>query len=536
MPSALQQSFNGSPRAISRPSLRVLPPQLGLGVHTTPSSPARSITIPKGTTPIDPHAWTPASLKPDDDDRLAEESLKDPVLPTKAGPVPRSEPTSDPSTSTSHLSIPAWLLFVLAAALLSSSMNVVPPLLVEIGKEFDVGERESALAATATSSGFLAGISIIGPLGDVFDKKVHDYEENTPTSAVSRYQLIDLLLNQLPIIVVAAVAIASISNILLALVPSYPAFLVACFSVGLFCQGAINVPFAVDLAAPNRRGAVVGTLAAGANAGSLLGRVLAGHVAEKFGLRVVFLCMAVETALIAAGMGLLLPRKPKQQPKASKSGSAGTRAGGSLATLVHVLGNVVTDGALLRLCAMAFVQVTAFGTFWTTSTFLLTHPPFNFSPGEVGMLSLVGVAGIAATFCLGFISDVVPRGYLTITGTLIGLSVWTLLLAFGQTHVWAVFGGAFWLDVGSQMVTIVNRAACIKLYPAHISTVNTIYSLFFVAGLTTGNTLGPAMWVSYGWPGVCVVGLVCGVGVQAIFLSGIARRWVRAGQGYETIS
>src|SRR3546814_20464088 len=76
------------------------------------------------------------------------------------------------------------------------------------------------------------------------------------------------------------------------------------------------VPFAAHLAPDHRRGRIIGNIMSGLMLGILLARPLSSWLTSLFGWRAVFEIMAVAMLVLAALLGLLLP---KRQPNTKLS-------------------------------------------------------------------------------------------------------------------------------------------------------------------------------------------------------------------------
>src|ERR1700734_2316562 len=118
------------------------------------------------------------------------------------------------------------------------------------------------LVPTATQLGFAAGLLLLVPLGDRFERR-----------RLILIQFVALALSLAPP----------------ALAPDAWSLVVASALVGVTSSVAQQiVPFASELAEPGRRGATIGTVMSGLLCGILFGRALAGAVGDHHGWRGLF--------------------------------------------------------------------------------------------------------------------------------------------------------------------------------------------------------------------------------------------------------
>jgi len=113
---------------------------------------------------------------------------------------------------------------------------------------------------TITQLGYVIGLALLVPLGDLFERR------------------------RLIVTIMLAVACAQ------AVAAAAPSFTVFAAALGLACIGSVVaqvvVPLSSSLAAPHERGQVVGTVMSGLLIGILLARTASGVIAGLFGWRI----------------------------------------------------------------------------------------------------------------------------------------------------------------------------------------------------------------------------------------------------------
>src|ERR1700729_131037 len=176
----------------------------------------------------------------------------------------------------SSISFGMTLVMAIACGVAASNIYYNQPMLGIMEAAFPAQVTVIGLVPTATQLGFAVGLLLLVPLGDRFERR------------------------RLILIQLAALALSLAAA---ALAPDAWSLVVASVLVGATSSVAQQiVPFAAELAEPNRRGATIGIVMSGLLCGILLGRVLAGAVGDHYGWRAMFWL----GLLLAVAVGLLL--------------------------------------------------------------------------------------------------------------------------------------------------------------------------------------------------------------------------------------
>jgi len=164
------------------------------------------------------------------------------------------------------------LVMAIACGVAAANIYYNQPILGIMEAAFPGRATVIGLVPTATQLGFAAGLLLLVPLGDRFDRR-------------------RLILIQL--------AALTLSLATAALAPDAWSLVVASALVGGTSSVAQQiVPFAAELAGPSRRGATIGIVMSGLLCGILFGRALAGAVGDHYGWRAMFwLGLALAVAL-----------------------------------------------------------------------------------------------------------------------------------------------------------------------------------------------------------------------------------------------
>ncbi len=396
--------------------------------------------------------------------------MTDPTLISSKTPATPPEQTS--AASRNGLSNRLVLLMAVATGAVVANLYYCQPLLHQIALTFHVGSGAASTIVTFTQVGYAAGLILVVPLGDRHPRR---------TLAVIIY-------------LVAAVALVGC-----ALAGNMVLFGVASLAVGLSSvAGQVMVPFAADLATPERRGRVVARIMSGLLLGILMARTVAGLVAELFGWRAIYWLSAALMIFFAIILRKALPGEAERP-----SVPYGRLVGSSLRLLVDL--PTLRRRAFLGACAFG-----AFSVLWTAVAFLLSGPPYGYSEGVIGLFGLAGVAGVVAANLAGKLADS-NRIYAStwVAGALLVGSF--ALMALGRTSLVALVVGIVVLDMGTQGMQITNQAVIYALMPEARSRINSAYMFCYFVGGALGSVLAGLAFAHFHWNGVCVLGASFGL-------------------------
>jgi len=366
------------------------------------------------------------------------------------------------------------LLFSVAVGQAVASNYLAQPLLETLRGLFEVSEAMAGLIVTAAQVGYAAGLILLLPLGDIFERR--------------------RLIVTLAAITVAGLAAAAAA-------PSIGLFIAATALIGLTSVMAqLLVPFAATLAPEAARGRVVGNVMSGLILGILLARTFSGLVAEAAGWRAVYVIAAV---LMLAQAVLLYVKLPRYRQ------SAGLRYPQLLASVVRIAAG---EPVLRRRALYGVFSFATFSVLWTTLAFLLSGAPYHYSDGIIGLFGLVGAAGALAASVVGHYTD---RGWvywLTGAGCLLTLLAFVTLW-FGRSSLAFLIVGIVILDVGSQGIHISNQSEIYRLRPEARNRINAFYMTSCFVGAAAGSASAAFAYDRWGWAGTCVLGALLGLAV-----------------------
>jgi len=375
-------------------------------------------------------------------------------------------------------------LLATGAGLAVAALYYSQPMLGELGADLGATGRQIGLVPTLTQLGYAAGIFLLAPLGDRFDRR-------------------RIILAKAGALILALLA-AGMS-------PAIAPLWLASLAIGLAATMAQDiVPAAATLAPEAQRGKIVGTVMTGLLMGILLSRVISGVVASHFGWRTMFVAAAISIAAFAAVAARALPRfRPTTQlPYAALLGSS--------AQLWR------RHGALRRATLAQALLAVGFSAFWSTLAVMLHTSSWHLGSAAAGAFGLAGAAGALIAPIAGRLAD--TRGPELVTRLGSGLAaVSFLVMAAGvllppHAQLWVIGLGAVGFDLGTQATLISHQTIVYGIDPGARSRLNALLFTGMFIGMASGAALGSLALAKWGWSGVMTMSAVSALAALAVRL------------------
>jgi predicted MFS family arabinose efflux permease len=380
-------------------------------------------------------------------------------------PAPAPVPATRPLTNATAL------LLAIAIGSTVANLYYAQPLLAYVRDDLHLSSAGAGLTVTVTQLGYALGLILAVPLGDLLERR--------------RLVTVMCCLNAATLAVCGTSSTASV-------------FYVTSALIGVFAATAqILVAFSADLASPEQRGRVVGTVMSGLLLGILAARTVSGYLAQFGGWRSVYWFAAGLMLLLALILRFRLPRG---------SVSADIRYGALLRSVLALM----REEPLLRIRAVyGALAFAGFSALWAPLGLMLAGSPHYLSTGLIGLFGLAGMTGALAAPLAGRNADRGGAGRMTILSAVLLTAAW-LPTAFARTSIPLLVLGIVVFDFACQSMHITNQSEIYRLRPDARSRLTSAYMTCYFIGGVIGSALASVIYAADGWSGVCALGAVFG--------------------------
>jgi predicted MFS family arabinose efflux permease len=356
---------------------------------------------------------------------------------------------------------------IIAGAVITN-LYCIQPILPLIASDMAIGLTTVDLVASVALLGFAAGLGLLLPLGDRYDRR-------------------KLVLAQIALAFCFALAAALGHGIWNLIAVSFGLGAVACVPQQL-------VPFAAVMSAPAERGRAVGTVVSGIMVGILLGRTVSGAVGAAYGWRAVYGVEAAFMIPVWIAAALLLPR-----------GVPSTTL--PYGRLLASMWPLVRDHRPLRQSMMVQALLWAcFNAFWVNLAALLASSRWHLDSAWAGGFGIIGAAGALAASWGGRATDNIgPRKVIGASIAIVGASY--LLLTGAESSLVLLVLGVVVLDIGVQAGLVSNQTRAFAVDPGAQGRINSLYMTATFCGGAIGVALSGWLMARFGWTGIAWFGV-----------------------------
>jgi MFS transporter, YNFM family, putative membrane transport protein len=309
-----------------------------------------------------------------------------------------------------------------------------------------------------------------------------------------------------------AVTAATFFGLLVPFATSFPLLLTGRLFEGAMVGGvpAIAIAYLSEEIEPRNAARAAGTYVAGTSIGGLLGRLVAGPVAELASWRLGIFAVAVLCAVAAALFISLVPKPRGFVPRSSGRPRADE---GLVSRLVVNL----RSPRILALYAQGLLLMGGFVALYNYLGFRLSAAPFNLPQTLISLLFLAYLAGTWSAAQAGVLAARFGRRRVLllalagmVAGVLLTLSTVLLIVLIGLLVATAGFFAGHAVASGwTGTEATIGRAQA-----------SSLYNLFYYAGSSLFGWLGGVFFVTWGWVGTAAMITFMAVlaGVLAVLL------------------
>lgn len=347
-----------------------------------------------------------------------------------------------------------------------ATIYAAQPVLAQIGGDLGLPEADLGWIVTAGQLGYLIGLALLVPLGDMFDRRK---------------------------LIAWHLLLAAAGTVLTSVAAQVWLLLAGLALAGLFAVVVqTTVAFAADLSTAAERGRTLGAVTSGVIIGILGARVLAGSLAALWGWRSVYVALAALLITLTCCVMRLLPPDPRDVRT-------------TYSTVLMSLGRMFRDRLFVSRGMIAFFLFASFGTLWSGLALPLAAEPWNLSPDRIGLFGIAGLAGALGASRAGQGADAGRANAITGGALALLAASW---LATGQASwsLWPVIVGVVVLDFAVQAVHVNNQHLLTAAYSDRTSSAIGGYMLFYSLGSAVGATGTTAVYSVAGWAGSSFLG------------------------------
>ncbi|MFK0264197.1 MFS transporter [Streptomyces angustmyceticus] len=360
------------------------------------------------------------------------------------------------------------LLLAVVCGVAVASVYAAQPVLEVMGRDLGVPAELTGWIVATGQFGYLVGLLLLVPLGDV---------------VANRRRLI-----------AGHLAVSAVGMILTASASAAWMAFAGLAAAGLFAVVVqTTVAYAASVSLPAERGRNIGVVTSGVVVGILGARVVTGALAEVWGWRSIYAVLAVLSLGLAALVLFVLP--PEERPN---------RPAGYRQAVVS-LKELFRERLFLTRGIIAFFLFASFGTLWSGLSLPLAGSPWQLGESQIGMFGLVGLAGALGAARAGRWAD--AGRAVPVTGLALTLLIlsWAAIAQLPWT-LWLLIVGIVALDFAVQAVHVSNQHLLTTAHPDRTSSVIGGYMVFYSLGSALGAAATTALFTTHGWAGSSLLG------------------------------
>lgn len=361
------------------------------------------------------------------------------------------------------------VLLALVCGIAVSSIYVAQPMLGSMGRELGIEPRALGWLVAAGQVGYIAGLILLVPLGDVLDRR-------------------RLIVAQLTLTGVGMLVTSVATDAWVAL-----AGLAAAGVFAVVVQTA--VAFAATVSTASERGRNIGVVTSGVVIGILGGRVLAGVFAQTWGWQSVYLVLGLLAIAVAVIAFVVLPADVRENQSRT------------YVEVLRSLGALTREEVFWSRGLIAFFVFASFGALWSGLALPLHASPWKLGEIQIGLFGLVGLVGALGAARAGAWADAGRARRVTGVAIVLLTGSWALIWQL-PSSLWLLVAGVVVLDFAVQAVHVSNQHVLTSAFPERASAVVGGYMVFYSLGSALGATASTVLYATSGWGASSALGAV----------------------------
>ncbi|MBD2812219.1 MFS transporter [Xenorhabdus sp. Vera] len=354
-------------------------------------------------------------------------------------------------------------LIAIICGFTAANMYYVQPLIPIIRDNLLVSYEKASMLYSLSLVGNAASLFFIIPLGDFYNKKT----------------LIFILY-----------LISSLSLLVFFVSDNYYSLLFMSFFIGV---GTSAIPLIVAGLSKKKNGTrYIGRIMAGVLVGILFSRFLSSIFSEILGWKSIYIISAI---LMMISGYFLLKNYPLSETIEKQ------RIKNYRDVLFLNIAGVIKNDIIRHYCFNAFVIMFVFSAFWSNVSMFLASS-FNFSQSEIGVFSLVGIAGASsALFSSYFLKLINYKNKILYLLTIIVL----IIMVSTEKYIFSIIIGALLIDAFIQLIHVNNQRHLYLSCKGNEACAASSYMTSFVIGGAFGGFISSYVYTIYGWGLVLII-------------------------------
>ena len=366
--------------------------------------------------------------------------------------------------------IPTILLIVMALATGFSVANCYynQPLLDSITSDLSIPEYEGSIISAVTQLGYVIGLGLIIPMGEVISKKriiIADY--------------ICCIISLLALSISKSLAIIKISSFVLGVSSVLPQFF---------------IPMVALYSSPSKKTINVGIMQSCLLVGILASRFFSGLISEYLSWESVYLFAAIIMVLCLLSIAIVFPNTKVSFHQ-------------NYWETVKQMFSLLKHNRLLHVStARAATAYASFFALWGCISFRMKESPFFASDDIIGCLGLCGLAGASAVLLISKYIPKIGSRRLSIIGAFVIILSWIIAFVFDGYYFGIIFPILI-IDAGMQGIHLSDQTGIVTAHSNNVNCLNTLYMILYFIGGITGTISSGIMWSLFHWNGTILIGI-----------------------------